>query len=453
MSSFDILKPKNTSNRKVIGAWAFYDWANSVYNLIITSAIFPIFYAAVTAGNKGMRNGQQVDLVEFFGRSFINTELYTYVVSFSFLIVVLIVPILSGIADYMGNKKRFLQFFCYLGAAACVSLYWFDVDHLERSMFSVFIASIGFWGSLVYYNSFLPEIASKRLHDKISARGFSLGYIGSVLLLVTVLIMNQKFGRDIKEAFILVGIWWAGFAQYTYYYLPSKANKHTGEIKKVIMNGYREIRKVWNELKQIGSIKHYLLAYFVYNMGVQTIMILAVVFAEKEINWPLLENGEKDSSGLIISIIIIQLIAVVGATIMSRMSRKYGNIKVLMIAVLIWILLTIAAYFTYQPSQFYFLAAVVGFVMGGIQALSRSTYSKMLPKTNDHASYFSFYDVMEKVGLIIGPFLFGLIEGLTGNMRMSVLVLMIIFIIGFLLLLKLNKKVKEEKMLELEPMV
>ena len=439
------MKSKTNSKKRVIGAWAFYDWANSVYNLIITSAIFPIYYAAVTRGDRALIRGQEVDVVHFFGRQFVNTELLTYVISFSFLIVVLMVPLLSGIADYTGTKKRFLQFFCYVGAAACVSLYWFDVNHLERSMFSVFMASIGFWGSLVYYNSFLPEIAPKQLHDKISARGFSLGYVGSVLLLITVLIMNQKFGRDIREAFLLVGIWWAGFAQYTYYHLPSSSAAATKVTKAVILNGYREIRKVWNELKQIRIIKSYLLSYFVYNMGVQTIMILAVVFAEKEIDWPLLENGEKDSSGLIISIIIIQLIAVLGATIMSKMSKKHGNIKVLMFAVLIWISVTVGAYFIHRPVEFYALAAVVGFVMGGIQSLSRSTYSKMIPKTNDTASYFSFYDIMEKIGLIIGPFLFGLIEGLTGNMRLSVLLLMLIFVLGFMLLIRLNNRVRKEK--------
>ena len=444
------MKPKRRSKKRIIGAWAFYDWANSVYNLIIVSAIFPIYYAAVTSGNKQSIQGREVDVVEFMGRQFVNTELLTYVISFSFLIVVLLVPILSGIADYLGNKKRFLQFFCYLGASACVSLYWFDTAHLERSMLSVFFASVGFWGSLVYYNAFLPEIAPKRLHDKISARGFSMGYVGSVILLVSVLVMNQKFGRDIKEAFLLVGVWWAGFAQYTYYHLPSKTKTGNRMSRRLLLNGYREIRKVWKEVREIALLKRFLLSYFVYNMGVQTIMVLAVVFAEKEIDWPIVD-GVRDTSGLIISIIIIQLIAIVGATVMSRLSGKYGNIRVLMLAVVIWITVTVIAYFIHRPTEFYILAAIVGFVMGGIQSLSRSTYSKLLPKTEDTASYFSFFDITEKIGLIIGPFLFGFIEGQTGDMRLSVLMLMSIFIIGFVLLFRLYRFYLNQRKLALQP--
>ena len=423
---------------KVIRAWTFYDWANSVYNLIISTAIFPIFYEKVTSGNRQIINGEQVDAVYFFGRQFVNTELYSYVYSASFLLIVLLVPILSGIADYTGTKKRFMQFFCYLGAAGCASLYFFDVHNLELSMFSVFMASIGFWGSLVFYNSFLLEIADKEQHDKISARGFSLGYIGSVLLLVTILILNGAAGMPIKYGFFMVSVWWVGFAQYTYYYLPGKSHYKVREKKhNIIWYGYSELRKVWGQLTAHIRVKWFLLSYFVYNMGVQTVMLLAVLFASKEILW--VSGGvwwQTKETGLIVSIILIQLVAVVGAQVLSRVSEKLGNLRTLMLCTMIWVLCTIIAYLIDQPLQFYGLALLVGFVMGGIQSLSRSTYSKMLPPTNDNASFFSFFDVMEKVGLIFGPFMFGLLEGVFGNMRVSVLMLMIFFIVGFFLLLK-----------------
>ena len=422
---------------KVIKAWTFYDWANSVYNLIISTAIFPIFYGEVTK-TKDADGNVISEMVTFFGREFVNTELYSYVYSASFFLIVLLVPILSGIADYMGTKKRFMQFFCYLGAAGCASLYFFDKDSLEISMLSVFMASIGFWGSLVFYNSFLLEIADKDQHDKISARGFSLGYIGSVLLLVTILLLNGVVDMPIKYSFLMVAVWWVGFAQYTYYYLPNSSHYAKREKQhNIIWYGYRELLKVWGELKQHPRVKWFLGSYFTYNMGVQTVMLLAVLFASKEIDW--VKGGEwwqTKETGLIVSIILIQLIAVAGALTMSNLSKKLGNIKTLMVATVIWVICTVIAYYIHLPLEFYGLAVLVGFVMGGIQSLSRSTYSKMLPPTEDHASYFSFFDVMEKVGLIFGPLCFGILEGVFGNMRMSVLMLMVFFIVGFFLLMK-----------------
>lgn len=424
---------------KVIKAWTFYDWANSVYNLIISTAIFPIFYEGVTSIKD--KDGNMIsDTVSFFGRDFVNTELYTYVYSASFLVVVMLVPILSGIADYSGTKKLFMKIFCYIGAAGCASLYFFDIDNFELSMLSIFMASIGFWGSIVFYNSFLLEIADKDQHDKISAKGFSLGYIGSVLLLVTILILNATGVMLVKDGvpFILVAIWWVGFAQYTYYYLPDKSYYPKREKQhNIIWYGYREIRKVWKELKEHARLKWFLASYFTYNMGVQTVMLVAVLFASKEIKW--VADGEwwqTKQTGLIVSIILIQLIAVGGAYVMSKWSKKYGNLKTLMGAAVIWIICTIIAYMITLPQEFYLTAVLVGFVMGGTQSLSRSTYSKMLPPTEDSASYFSFFDVMEKVGLIFGPLMFGVLEGVFGNMRMSVLMLMVFFIIGYFLLMK-----------------
>ena len=430
---------------KVIKAWTFYDWANSVYNLIISTAIFPMYYQAKTEGyaeDHGLVEiigDKPVYMVKFFDRIFVNNELILYVLSASFLVVVLMVPILSGIADYSGTKKRFMQFFCYLGAAGCALLYFFDVKSLELSMLPVFIASIGFWGSLVFYNSFLLEIADKDQHDKISAKGFSLGYVGSVLLLVTILALSQFLNiMPIEYGFLLVAVWWVSFAQYTYYYLPDSSHYPKKEKQhNIIWYGYRELRKVWDELKQDARIKWFLASYFTYNMGVQTVMISAVLFAGYEIDW--VEGGlwwQTKQTGLIVSIILIQLIAVGGAHVMSNLSSKFGNIRTLMAAAAIWIVCTIIAFYIHSPIEFYLLAALVGFVMGGIQSLSRSTYSKMLPPTEDSASFFSFFDVMEKVGLIFGPLAFAMLVGIFGDMRKSVLMLMVFFILGFILLMK-----------------
>lgn len=415
-------------NKRVENAWAFYDWANSAYPLVITSAIFPIYYGSVAIHNTRLVGGKEVNFVNFFGLEFINTQLYSYAFSFSFLVVALMSPILSGIADYSGSKKKFLQFFCYLGGLSCISLSFFSMDRFELSMLSVIMASIGFWGSLVFYNAFLPEIAEPKDHDRISAKGFTFGYVGSVILLILNLVAIQGFDMPAKYAFFSVGIWWIGFAQVTYAILPEGTAK-TSKGENILTKGYQELRSVWNEFQGLKRLKRFLIAYFVYSMGVQTVMLMAAVFGDQEINWP-----EGDRSGLLISILIIQLIASVGAYFFAWLSKKTSNVYVLKIIIFFWIFICMVAYFITEPIEFYSLAAGVGFVMGGVQSLSRSTYSKMLPETNDHASYFSFYDVLEKIGIVLGTFLFGFIQGITGNMRDSIISVIVFFILGFVLL-------------------
>lgn len=425
-------------NKKLINAWAFYDWANSVYPLVITTAIFPMFYEAVTTSD--LADGSTSDLVKFWGFHFKNTELYSYVVSLSFLIVSFISPILSGIADYSDSKKSFLKFFCYLGSISCAALFFFDVNHLEWSMLPVLFASIGFWGSIVFYNAYLPEIADPVEHDRISARGYSLGYIGSSLLLIINLIMIMVLEIPAKYSFLTVAVWWVGFSQITYKRLPDRSYKEKKiDEENKFTKGWKELKKVWAQLSVMPSIKRYLGSFFVYSMGVQTVMIMATLFAAKEVNW----EGDGAKTGLIVSVLIIQFIAIAGAYLFSWLSKKWGNLKALALSLVIWIGICIAAYFIHEPTEFYVIAAVVGLVMGGVQSLSRSTYSKMLPKTTDHASFFSFYDVLEKLGIVIGTFAYGFIEGFTGSMRNSIFALIIFFIFG-LILLKRTQSITED---------
>lgn len=409
-----------------------YDWANSVYALIITTAIFPIFYEKTTT-----------EEVIFFGKPFVNTELYSYVISFSFMLLVVLSPILSGMADYSGNKKKYLQFFCYLGAFSCISLYFFDAEHaLELSMLPVLLASIGFSGSLVFYNAYLPEIVTPDLQDNVSAKGFSLGYIGSSLLLIVCLVLLQGFDMPVKWVFVITGIWWMGFAQFTFMALPNNVYNKRPKGNR-FLKGFKELKKVFKELKHQYNLKKYLSAFFVYSMGVQTIMLMAVFFGTKEIEW---SSNEEMQTGLIVSILVIQFIAIAGAQGMAFLSKKIGNIKTLLFVVFCWIIICISAYsLVYKPLHFYIIAGSIGLVMGGIQSLSRSTYSKLLPETQDHASYFSFYDILEKTGVVIGTFFFGFIEGLF-DIRSSVLILIVFFVTGFLLLLRVTstKKILNE---------
>lgn len=430
-------------DKKTMNRWAFYDWANSVYPLVISTAIFPIFYSSKTS-TLNSKGDVVSDIVTFFGYEMHNTVVYEYVVAASFLMVCILSPLLSGVADYSGSKKRFLQFFCYLGAVATASLYFFDPDHLEWSMLALFLGSLGFWNSLVFYNAYLPEVAPIALQDKLSAKGFSLGYAGASILLIICLVAIQVYDMPPEYAFLMTGIWWIGFSQITYSILPNSQskNKITGRI---LGDGFRELRKVGNFILTTKRLKRYLYSFFLFSMGVQTVMLIAVLFAKKEVF-----TGENaNDAGLIIAVLIIQFIAIPGAYAFSWGAKKIGNIKTLRIALFIWSLCcTYAFLFVYDEINFYILAAVVGFVMGGTQSLSRSTYSKYLPETKDTASFFSFYDITEKVGIVIGMVSVGLLESTFGSMRTSVLALIAFFILGFIALFFIPKDEKRGSLLD-----
>jgi UMF1 family MFS transporter len=428
--------PLAKGDKRLINAWTFYDWANSSYPMVITSTIFPIFYESVTSTRV---DGRVVsDMVTLFGMSFRNSELYSYVAALSFIIVSLTSPILSGIADYSGSKKRFLQLYCYLGSLCTASLFFFNKEYLGLCLLSFLFATVGYWGSIVFYNAYLPEIAEPADHDKVSAKGFARGYLGGALLLIINLVLIRGFGMPAKYAFVSVGIWWLGFAQITFPKLPRSESKGRGEG--VITKGFKELWKVWNEFKGIPRLKRFLLSFFIYSMGVQTVMLMATLFAKKEIRDTVMVNGVMQEvpiadSALIISILLIQFLGIAGSHLFSYISKLIGNLQALGIILFIWVAVCGGIYqFVYTSAAFYIAASVVGLVMGGVQALSRSTYSKLLPDTKDNASYFSFYDVCEKVGIVIGMFSFGFIEGITGGMRNSILALIIFFILGFIVL-------------------
>lgn len=425
-------------DKKLLNAWAFYDWANSVYSLTIASAIFPIFYNQLFEKDH--------PYVEVFGSTFKNSALISFVTAGAFLVVAFTSPLLSGIADFAGNKKNFMRFFNYLGAISCVGLFWFEKSGTELylGLLCYFLGLIGFWGSLVFYNSYLPDIAFEEQQDAISAKGYSLGYIGSVVLLVINLVMvmmPDTLGitamQAMRYSFISVGIWWIGFSQYTYFYLPKGNAKADKVTRDVIFNGFRELKRVWKELGHNIRLKRYLASFFVYSMAVQTVMLVATYFGAQEIQW---ESEEQSTIGLIICILLIQLVAVAGAFFTSRASAKFGNVPTLVAINAFWALLCAAAFFITKPMEFYVMAAFVGLVMGGIQSLSRSTYSKFLPETQDTASYFSFYDVAEKIGIVIGMLIYGAIDQITGSPRFAIVFLAAFFVIGVLLLRRIPRK-------------
>jgi UMF1 family MFS transporter len=426
-------------DKKLINAWAFYDWANSVYSLVIATAVFPIYYETVTSGNN--------DVVHFLGAEFNNSSLLSYSLSFSFLIVALLSPILSGIADYSGNKKRFMQFFCYLGSLSVMSLYFFTgQDTLWIGILGTVLASIGFWGSIVFYNAYLPEIAHPEQHDRVSAKGFMFGYTGSLILLIfnlTMVMMPEWFGitdssLPARISFLSVGIWWIGFAQVTFYYLPNNVFHKKAE-KDFIFNGLRELKVVVKSINKQTDLKQFLTAFFLYSIGVQTVILLAGIFGKKELG--------IGTSKLIIIILLINVVAIFGAFLFSRISEKIGNIKTLKLTIAIWCLICFAAYLLdakneYIDIQFYALGGTIGMVLGAIQSLSRSTYSKLLPETEDHATYFSFFDVTEKIAIVVGTFIFGFVAAITNSMRNSFFILAIFFLLGYIVLSFMKEREK-----------
>jgi len=419
---------------KVVRAWVMYDWSNSVYQLTIASAIFPIYYNTVT------RHGTDF-MVSFFGYKVVNTALYSWAIAAAYLLVAIGSPLFSSMADYTGRRKGFMRAFTIIGAAGCGMLFFFDANHIELGVIAFALGTLGYGGSIVFYNSFLPVIAEPKDQDRISARGYSMGYLGGVILLLFNLLMIMKpelFGFDKQSdmpariSFLTVFVWWIGFSTITFRYLPKYVfRKRTGKSR-ILTNGYRELRIVFNEIRKSYRLSIYLAAFFFLMMGMLTTMFMAATYGEKELG--------LNESVLIPTILMIQLVGMFGAWFFARLSGKIGNLKSLVISVFAWIVICVYA-FTIKGAVGFIIAAVfIGIVMGGSQSLARSTYSKMLPETTDHTSFFSFYDVMEKLATVAGTFSFGIIEVVTGSMRFSVLAIAVFFVIGLFFLLLLLKR-------------
>lgn len=419
------------NNSKMINAWYMYDWANSVHALVIVSSIFPVYFSATALSASGTPE------TNFFGFQIKSSVLFSYTVSASFLIIALLIPLCTAVADYTGNKKRFMKFFCYLGAVSCMFLFFFTKQTLDISVIVFALSLIGWSGSIVFYDSYLPDIATEDNFDQYSARGFSMGYLGSVLLMLfnlSMILFPGFYGITDKAmpariSFFTVGVWWILFAQIPFKYLPA-GNKEKVFRENWIFNGFRELQKVYGQLRQQPYLAKFLGAFFVYTMGLRTVMYVATIFGATELKLP--------SQSLIITVLLIQLVGIVGSYVFAWLSGKIGNIYALMIGVFIWIGICTGAYYTTEASEFYVLACTVGLVMGGIQALSRATYAKLIPEnTPDSASYFSFYDVTEKLAIVVGTFIYGMVDQLTGSMRNSILALLIIFVLGLIMLYRI----------------
>lgn len=420
------------NNPRTTNGWALFDWANSAFALVITTAIFPPYFAGVID-----------DKFTMLGIEFSDSAWLTLTITVSYLIIALLSPLLSGIADAGGRRKGFLRFFTIMGGLGCISLFFFDgMDDLVTGTLGFAFGLIGFAGGLVFYNSFLPIIATPDRFDKLSAKGFAMGYVGSVILLIINLAMVQKpgwFGLPedgtlaVRMAFVTVGVWWLVFAAISLSRLPDDVRVKGNGLMDMASKGIKEVTTVFAKVRQSSPTLRFLLAFFSYSAGVQTVIFLASIFAAKELGF---EQAE-----LITVVLILQLVAVGGAYLAASVSKRYGNKTGLYFQLIIWFCICLAGYFVQGKTTFYFVAAAVGLVMGGIQSLSRSTYAKLIPTREDVTSYFSFYDILEKTAIVMGTFIFAGLDLITGSMRMSLLALSVFFALGMIVLstFKLSK--------------
>lgn len=493
MAEQDTMTQGIKNNPKIMKAWAFYDWANSVYSLVITSTIFPIYYTILTTQyNKKefVEVANQVQevpvryMIKIFGNQYEPDAVLSFSYAISFILVVFLSPFLSSLADTIGNKKSFLQFFCYLGATSCMGLAMFTGMHnLFLGLLFSITASVGFWGSLVFYNSFLPDIATPENQDSLSAKGFIYGYVGSVVLLILCLFLIQGITHDqktqnilIRISFLLTGAWWFGFSQYTFKHLPQfgeikgelpkdlvllnyknvfKNHREHGGFWRVVRDNvrfyidiakesFKELFKVGKKLFGSRDLKFFLSSFFFYSVGMQTIFLMATPFGSNEV-FPKYEEKYK----LIITILVIQVVAIFGAYLFSKLSKKIGNKNVITISVIIWVGCCLSAFSLTRENPniqylFYGLAGLIGLVMGGLQAMSRSTYSKLLPENStETTTFFSFYDVLEKIAIICGMLIFSVFIQKFGNMQYAFIVMSAFFLVGAVLIRFVKAKIVE----------
>lgn len=428
-------------NKKAVFGWTMYDWANSVYALAITTAIFPTYYSAISKSPEVMvRMDENMSIVRFLGLEIPSVSLYSYALSFSYFMIVFLSPILGAMADYSGSKKKFMFGFCSLGALSCSLLYFFDAQHYSLGIILFVAAALGYAGGNIFNDAFLPEVAEPSEYARVSARGFMMGYIGSVIQLIICLALIMKyemfgFSDSIsatKLSFVIVGLWWFGFAQITFANLKDSKPEHRVDNKNIVKESFIELGKVLNIIKENKNMKGFLVSFLFYNMGIQTVLYMASLFGTEEIH--------LKTPQLIMTVLIIQLVAIVGSQVFARASEKFGNIRTLLTGIVVWIVICIVAFFIKTAQEFYMIAGSVGFIMGGMQALSRATYSLLIPETDDNASFFSFYSITDKISIILGLLSYGWVNQITRNMRTSILFLISYFIVGAILLIILQKR-------------
>ncbi|RDY72100.1 MFS transporter [Halobacillus sp. SY10] len=407
--------------KKPVRSWMLYDFANSAFATTIMAAVLPVFYYDVAA--KGI---QESLAASYWG----------YSQSIAVLIVAILAPILGAISDYSAAKKRFLMFFAYMGMIASVLLAFVGEGDYVFASILLIVGTIGFSGANVFYDAFLPEVAKEEDIDRVSAAGFTLGYVGGGVLLAVNLLMIMKyewFGlpstlMGTKLAFVSVGIWWFVFSIPLIKNVVEEKKRQQKRERSYVAIGFQRLGRTWKELRQFKQLLIFLLAFWLYNDGISTIIKMATIYGR---------DIGIDSTSLITALLITQFVGIPCTFFFGWLAGKITPKRALMISLSIYLVIVALGYFMTSALHFYILAVCVGFVQGGAQALSRSIFGRMVPGDR-HAEFFGFYGISSKFAAIFGPFAFALVGQLTGSSRFGILSLLFFFIVGMILLYVLD---------------
>jgi len=430
-------EPAQPSTRRERVGWYFYDWANSAFSTTVVAVFIGPYLTAVAEAASGC-DGEEAcrdATVNVLGFNLAVGSFYPTVIAVAVIINVLILPIIGAIADRSAHKRRLLALTAYVGAGSTTALIFVTDERYVLGAALVILATIAFAASIVVYNSFLPQLVTEDQRDKVSSVGWALGYLGGGLLLllnlVGLMVLEETYGTGtvVRWSLASAGIWWGVFTLLPLRWLRDRPPVHVVPAAGgVLTSGFRQL---WHTLKHLRSYKltlFFLGAYLVYNDGIQTVINLASVYGTQELR--------LEQTTLIITILVVQFLAFFGALALGRMAVLIGAWKTVLISLLLWIAVVLAAYWlpAEDPTKFMLLGGCIGIVLGGSQALSRSLFSQLIPKGRE-AEYFGFYEISDKGTSWLGPALFALVFQITHSYRLGVVSVIAFFVVGFLLLL------------------
>ena len=418
------------NDRKTIFGWCMYDWANSAYITTAAVALLPNYFAQAVVGKAG---------VDIFGMNMSATALWGFMLGGAAFLVFLFAPVLGAIADFSSGKRRFLASFAYMGSLFATMLYFCKSGDVGLTIALFMGTQVCFVAGNVFYDAFLPQIASEDKLDSVSAKGYAFGYVGGSLQFAIALglVAMQKTPEDQAMAarigMAMTGIWWAGWTLLTMKYLKEV------KIPYELPEAYRDrpkslaylalgISRTVATAKRVGRFKHltlFLVAYMIYNDGIHTVTSMATIYGTEELR--------LSTTALMVTLLLVQVVAIGGALVFSRIANRIGAKHAVMCALVLWSGVVTYGYFIHTATEFFVLGIIVGVVLGGTQALSRSFYGAMIPEQAS-AEFYGFYSVFSKFSSIWGPVTFGFIKQITGSARLAIISLMIFFIVGLILL-------------------